>query len=135
WLSSLIIEGKVRQFEQTYLPLRILTFEQGCYEILLRLSEEEDNLLPPGGFIPIAEQFGLTEDIDRWVVRKVIAWSMAQQKANPGWEMPLFCVNLSDAAISNPEFARFVRTELHRTKFAANRLCFEVGELETISNH
>ncbi len=122
-------------FAQKIMPLRTLPFEHGCFEILLRLREEEDNLLPPGGFIPIAEQFGLTEGIDRWVVRKVIAWSMAQQKANPGWTVPLFCVNLSDAAISNPDFARFVRAEIHRTKFAANRLCFEVGELETISNH
>ena len=122
-------------FAQKIQPLRNLPFEHGCFEILLRLREEEDNLLPPGGFIPIAEQFGLTEDIDRWVVRKVINWSMAQQKADPDWVVPLFCVNLSDAAISNPEFARYVRTEIHRTKFPPSRLCFEIDELETISNH
>jgi EAL domain-containing protein (putative c-di-GMP-specific phosphodiesterase class I)/PAS domain-containing protein len=134
-LRALEKEDEFLLYAQKILPLRNHPFEYGCHEILLRLREEEDNLLPPGGFIPIAEQFGLTEDIDRWVVRKVIAWSMAQQKADPEWTVPLFCVNLSDAAISNPEFARFVRTEIHRTKFAANRLCFEVGELETISNH
>jgi EAL domain-containing protein (putative c-di-GMP-specific phosphodiesterase class I)/PAS domain-containing protein len=134
-VRALESENDFLLFAQKIMPLRTLPFEHGCFEILLRLREEEDNLLPPGGFIPIAEQFGLTEGIDRWVVRKVIAWSMAQQKANPGWTVPLFCVNLSDAAISNPDFARFVRAEIHRTKFAANRLCFEVGELETISNH
>jgi len=134
-LRALKSEDDFLLFAQKIMPLRNLPFEHGCFEILLRLREEEDNLLPPGGFIPIAEQFGLTEDIDRWVVRKVIAWSMAQQKTVSGWEMPLLCVNLSDAAISNPEFARFVRTELHRTKFPASQLCFEVGELETISNH
>ncbi|MBX3652267.1 MAG: EAL domain-containing protein [Burkholderiales bacterium] len=134
-LRALEKDDEFLLFAQKILPLRNHPFEHGCHEILLRLREEEDNLLPPGGFIPVAEQFGLTEDIDRWVVRKVISWSMAQQKADPGWTVPLFCVNLSDAALSNPEFARFVRTELHRTKFAANRLCFEVGELETISNH
>jgi len=53
------------------------------------MREEEDNLLPPGGFIPVAEQFGLTGDIDRWVVRKVISWSLQRHKANPGWVMPL----------------------------------------------
>lgn len=134
-VRALESEDEFLLFAQKILPLRNHPFEHGCFEILLRLREEEDNLLPPGGFIPIADQFGLTEDIDRWVVRKVIAWSMAQQKADPGWTVPLFCVNLSDAAISNPDFARFVRAEIHRTKFAANRLCFEVGELETISNH
>jgi EAL domain-containing protein (putative c-di-GMP-specific phosphodiesterase class I)/PAS domain-containing protein len=134
-VRALQSEDEFLLFAQKILPLRSLPFEHGCFEILLRLREEEDNLLPPGGFIPIAEQFGLTEDIDRWVVRKVISWATAKQKADPAWTMPLFCVNLSDAALSNPEFARFVRAELHRTKFAANRLCFEVGELETISNH
>ncbi|MBY0270264.1 MAG: EAL domain-containing protein [Burkholderiales bacterium] len=122
-------------FAQKILPLRDYPFEHGCFEILLRLREEEDNLLPPGGFIPIAERYGMTEEIDRWVVRNVIAWSIKRQQTDPDWVVPLFCINLSESAISNPEFARFVLAELRRTKFAPNRLCFEVGELETISNH
>ncbi|MCW5576947.1 MAG: EAL domain-containing protein, partial [Burkholderiales bacterium] len=134
-LRALEKEDEFLLFAQKILPLRNSPFGQDCHEILLRLREEEDNLLPPGGFIPVAEQFGLTEHIDRWVVRKVISWSMQQLKADPGWTVPLFCVNLSNAAISNPEFARFVRGELHRSKFAAGRLCFEIGELETISSH
>jgi EAL domain-containing protein (putative c-di-GMP-specific phosphodiesterase class I) len=134
-LRALAKEDEFLLFAQMIMPLRHPFPPEGCYEILLRLREEEDNLLPPGGFIPVAEQFGLTGDIDRWVVRKVISWSLQRQMADPGWVMPLFCVNLSDAAISDPEFARFVRAELHRTKFPANRLCFEVGELETISSH
>lgn len=52
-------------------------------EFLLRLREEEDNLLPPGGFIPVAEHYGLTEDIDRWVVRTLLNWSVTQRKAHP----------------------------------------------------
>lgn len=122
-------------FAQKILPLRNHPVEHDSYEILLRLREEEENLLPPGGFIPIAELYGMTEEIDRWVVRNVIAWSMKQQQANPNWIAPLFCINLSESAISNPEFARFILGELRRSKFAPNRLCFEVGELETISNH
>ncbi len=122
-------------FAQRMLPLKNMPFDHGCYEILLRLREEEDNLLPPGGFIPMAERYGMTEDIDRWVVRNVIAWSLEQQQANPGWEIPMFCINLSEAAIANPEFARFVRQELQRSGFPASQLCFEIGELETISNH
>lgn len=122
-------------FTQKMLPLKPLPFDHGCYEVLLRLREEEDNLLPPGGFIPMAERYGMTEDIDRWVVRNVISWSLEQKRKNPGWDIPMFCINLSEAAIANPEFARFVRQELQRTAFPAGQLCFEIGELETISNH
>ncbi len=122
-------------FAQKVLPLKPLPFDHGSYEILLRLREEEDNLLPPGGFIPMAERYGMTEDIDRWVVHNVIAWSMAQKLANPQWDIPMFSINLSEASIINPEFARFVRQELKNSEFPARQLCFEIGELETISNH
>jgi len=122
-------------FAQKVLPLKTLPFDHGSYEILLRLREEEDNLLPPGGFIPMAERYGMTEDIDRWVVRNVVAWSMEQKRLQPQWDIPMFSINLSEASIINPEFARFVRQELKNSEFPAKQLCFEIGELETISNH
>lgn len=128
-------ENQFLLFTQKILSLKPLPFDQGCYEILLRLQEEEDNLLPPGGFIPIAERYGMTEDIDRWVVRRLIAWSMDRLRSDADWQIPLFSINLSEAAIGNPEFARHVRLELQRSGFPAKQLCFEIGELETISNH
>jgi len=122
-------------FAQKVLPLKTLPFDHGSYEILLRLREEEDNLLPPGGFIPMAERYGMTEDIDRWVVHNVITWSMARKIENPQWDIPMFSINLSEASIINPDFSRFVRHELKHSEFPASQLCFEIGELETISNH
>lgn len=122
-------------FAQKMKPLKTMPFDHGCYEILLRLREEEENLLPPGGFIPIAERYGMTEDIDRWVVRNVIGWSLARKRKTPEWDIPMFCINLSEASIVNPEFARFVRQEIQRSAFPAGQLCFEIGELEIISNH
>ena len=47
----------------------------------------------------------------------------------------MFSINLSEAAIVNPEFARFVQQELQHSGYPASQLCFEIGELETISNH
>lgn len=122
-------------FAQKILALKPLPFDQACYEILLRLQEEELHMLPPGGFIPIAERYGMTEDIDRWVVHRLITWSMDRRKNAPDWQIPLFCINLSGASICNPEFANFVRMELQRSGFPAKQLCFEIGELETISSH
>lgn len=122
-------------FAQRIEALKPFPLEHGSYEILLRLREEEDNLLPPGGFIPLAEHYGLTEDIDRWVVRTLLNWSVTQRKAHPKWEIPMFCVNLSASAVANPEFARFVVNELRHTGFPPSQLCFEIGEVETITHH
>lgn len=106
-----------------------------CYEILLRLREEEDNLLPPGGFIPVAERYGMMEDIDRWVVRNVIAWYVERKSGDPAWRAPLFCINLSKAAVCGPEFARFVQYEVRQRNFDARALCFEIEEEEIINQH
>ena len=122
-------------FAQKILSLKSGAPEPDCYEILLRLKEEEDNLLPPGGFIPVAEHYGMLEEIDRWVVRSLIAWCLDKHRSAPGWRMPLFCINLSGASVISPEFAGFVRQELERTDFPARALCFEISEPDAIEHN
>src|SRR6185503_16429390 len=106
-----------------------------CYEVLLRLREEEDNLLPPGGFIPTAERYGMMEEIDCWVVRNLMQWCIDAQRTTPARPIPLFCVNLSEETLRSTNFARFVRNEIDERKFNARSLCFEIGESDIISQH
>jgi EAL domain-containing protein (putative c-di-GMP-specific phosphodiesterase class I)/PAS domain-containing protein len=122
-------------FAQKILPLKRELPDALCYEILLRLREEEDNLLLPGGFIPIAERYGMMEEIDRWVVRNLIEWCVERKRRDSAWRVPLFCVNLSEAAVCSPDFARFVNYELRQHDFSARSLCFEIGEPEIIGQH
>jgi EAL domain-containing protein (putative c-di-GMP-specific phosphodiesterase class I) len=118
-------------FGQRVLPLKVGLRE--CCEILLRLREEEDNLLPPGGFIPAAENYEMMEDIDRWVVRNLLAWLGRKLKSSPGWQPPIFCINLSLSSLSNPEFARFARREIEGSPVPSDSLCFELGDIDAIA--
>lgn len=122
-------------FAQNIRSLKSGSPDRLCYEVLLRLQEEEDNLLPPGGFIPVAERYGMMEEIDRWVVRNLISWCLEQQRSNPAWRIPLYCVNLSEAAVTGPKFAHFVRHELQRPGFNPRSLCFEISEQDIINHH
>lgn len=36
------------------------------FELLVRMRARDGTLIPPGAFIPAAEQFRLMTDIDRW---------------------------------------------------------------------
>lgn len=121
-------------FTQKILSLKSGAPEPDCYEILLRLKEEEDNLLPPGGFIPVAERYGMLEEIDRWVVCRLIVRCLNKLQTSPGWRIPLFCINLSGTSAGSPEFAGFVRHELERTGFPARALCFEISEPDVIKH-
>ena len=134
-LEYALKENQFLLFAQRILPLKRELPDPLCYEILLRLREEEDNFLPPGGFIPIAERYGMMEEIDRWVVRSLIAWCVERKRANSAWRLPLYCVNLSESAVCSLDFARFVSHELRRHDFHARSLCFEISEPEIISQH
>ncbi len=129
-LARALRENEFLLLAQKILPLKTNVAEPECYEILLRLREEEDNLLPPGGFIPVAEHYGMMEEIDRWVIRNLIAWCIGRQQRMPAWQIPMFCVNLFEVTIGNPEFARFVRHELQHLNFPARALCFELSAPE-----
>lgn len=134
-LANALQRNEFLLFAQKILSLKSGAPEPDCYEILLRLQEEEDNLVPPGGFLPVAERCGMLEEIDRWVVRSVIAWCLNKLRTSPDWRMPLFCINLSKASVISAEFAGFVRQELERTDFPARVLCFEISEPDAIKQN
>lgn len=134
-LEHALKENQFLLFAQKILPLKQDLAEPVCIEILLRLREEEDNLLPPGGFIPVAERYGMMEQLDRWVIHNVIAWCQARKRADAAWRVPLCCINLSESAVCSPEFAQFVASEVRQGDFNARSLCFEIGEPEIINQH
>jgi len=122
-------------FAQKIQPLGADVLHPPRFEILLRLQEEEENMVPPGGFIPVAEHYNLMVDIDRWVVRNVMKWALARQRSAPAWQIPVFCVNLSSASLGEPEFALYVKAELALQKFPATRINFEIAEPDVIGQH
>lgn len=115
---------------QRIMALKPRLQDQPFLEILLRLREEEDNMLPPGGFFPVAEALDMLEDIDRWVVRHTITWCAASaEDANA----PMCCVNLSTEALLNPDFSVYVRSQLKKQGVSGSRLCFEITESDAIA--
>ena len=120
---------------QKVLAVKSGASEPQCYEVLLRLKQEEDNLLPPGGFLDVAESVGMMEEIDRWVLRTLLSWGASRLKFNPAWRPPMMCVNVSTAALDNPVFTNLVRDELSHSGFPPRALCFEIDERDIIEHH
>ncbi len=119
-------------FGQTIRALGAAAPYPRCFEILLRLQQEEDNMVPPGGFIPVAEHYGMMGEIDRWVVRNVMTWALARRRIAADWPLPLFCVNMSSATLADPNFSLYVKAELLRQKFPGGNINFEITEPDLI---
>jgi len=96
-------------------------------EILVRMREEEQALLPPGEFLPVLEHFRMMPLLDRWVVRNVLA-HVAQ-----GSRIGCLTVNVSSQALEDAEFMRFVDVALAEHDVSPDALAFEIDESDTLN--
>jgi diguanylate cyclase (GGDEF)-like protein/PAS domain S-box-containing protein len=101
--------------------------QRAHYEILLRLCDEQDQLVLPGRFLAAAERYGLIPEIDRWVVARVFASIMAFAARN-GERAPLLNINLSAASVTSPGLIEFIREQLERHRVDPAMICFEITE-------
>ena len=92
-------------------------------EVLVRLSEEEDALLPPGDFLPVLEHYGMMPELDRWVVRESLRRLSASRA-----DIPRFSINLSPQTIADAAFPHFFADEVEAHGVSADAIVFEIDE-------
>lgn len=102
------------------------------YEVLLRLLNEEGEIVPPGAFLPAAERYNLIEKLDRWVVKNTFELMASNTKFFEN--IHFISINLSGKSLTNPKFLEYILSELNRTKIESEQICFEVTETVAISN-
>lgn len=128
-LISALQNDEFSLYCQAIVPLGSVAPRGTFCEVLLRMNEEEENHLPPGSFLPLAEEHGLLHEIDRWVVRHVLAFASAARKKDA-----VYFVNLSAPTILDPAFALFVRQHLKASRVPDHTLCFELPEADVLAN-
>ena len=96
-------------------------------EVLVRLSEEQSVLLPPGDFLPLLEHYGMMPELDRWVVREAL------RRRARGCEIACFSINLSPQTIADAGFAHFFADELDAHGVSAQAIVFEIDERDAAS--
>ena len=95
-------------------------------EALLRWQHPEHGLVPPGRFIPLAEESGLIVEIGEWVIDRACA-QMAQWRAQQG-EAVRVAVNVSRHGIVSGSLLRTTRDALLRHRIAPRQLVIELTE-------
>ncbi|MCL6594417.1 MAG: EAL domain-containing protein, partial [Alicyclobacillus sp.] len=79
-------------------------------EALIRWMHPQRGLVPPGEFIPMAEESGLIVPIGQWVLREVCR--QLQEWQRQGMPMVRVAVNVSRLQIQSADFARTVQQTL-----------------------
>jgi Amt family ammonium transporter len=106
---------------------------QTHFEILIRMLDEQGQLIPPGAFIPAAERFGLMSEIDKWVVKNIFKMINSSREYIDQNNFS-FAINLSGQTLSDGETLRFITQQLKQYDITKGSISFEITETAAISN-
>ena len=104
-----------------------------AFEALVRWQHPERGLVPPGAFIPLAEETGLIVPIGNWVLREVCR-TLRRWEDELGVDDIPCSVNLSVRHLQQPDLLATVRAALDEHGLAPGRLVLEITESAVMEN-
>ncbi len=106
--------------------------EKFCYEILLRMEDEDGSIIYPDQFIPSAERYGLMEEIDMWVINE----TFKNLAAFPNFlqNIKYVSINLSGYVLSKDNMLEYIVESLKKHHINGEKICFEITETAAVSN-
>jgi diguanylate cyclase (GGDEF)-like protein/PAS domain S-box-containing protein len=111
--------------------IEVATNEIVAVEALVRWRHPERGLLPPGWFIPLAEQTGLIKPLTLWVLDEAL--HQAQRWLQEGIRTRM-AVNLSARLLHDPDLLASVGTLLREAKLGTGMLELEITESAVMTN-
>jgi EAL domain-containing protein (putative c-di-GMP-specific phosphodiesterase class I) len=103
-------------------------------EALVRLQDPERGLVPPGEFIPIAEESGLIIPMGEWILQEACSQLSAWRAAGTVRPDVRVAVNVSARQLSHPDLPRTVADALSSAELPAAALCLEITESAIIQD-
>ncbi len=125
-LQSALKEDKFEIFSQPIIALSGTGHGGPAVEVLLRLRDDENNIVLPQQFIQAAERYQLMAAVDRWMVQATLA--AIGQGAIRLPEGRSCSINISGQTLSEGAFLEFVVDCLDHSQVDPQQICFEVDE-------
>jgi diguanylate cyclase (GGDEF)-like protein/PAS domain S-box-containing protein len=94
-------------------------------EALIRWIEPDGTMVPPGDFIPLAEELGLIEHIGDWVVRELVYQVLAWRELDIDLDVGF---NLSPRQFWQPDLAERILTQIRVGNIDPAKIVVEVTE-------
>jgi EAL domain-containing protein (putative c-di-GMP-specific phosphodiesterase class I) len=130
-INNALEDGRFEIYRQVILPLQ--RPDPGLhYELLLRMRDEAGKIVSPDQFIAAAERYGLTPNIDRWMIEHALRWLVSE--ADEREKLSLCSINLSGQSLGDDKFLPFVIDHFHRSGIDASKICFEITETAAIAS-
>jgi diguanylate cyclase (GGDEF)-like protein len=102
---------------------------QDSYEILVRMLDEKERVIPPNIFLPAAERYKLIYKIDHWVIKNAIH-AMATIQDQFKW----VSINLSGQTVAHKDSFNVIKESIKKSNINPSKICFEITETAAITN-
>lgn len=131
-INQALEDNRFTLFAQSIVPMNESPEDGLHYEVLLRMVDPVEGLIPPGVFLPAAEEYDLISKLDSWVIENVLLYL----HENPDHldHVWLCSINLSGPSMTQEGFLNSIIEQLDRYHIPPEKICFEITETAAISN-
>jgi len=130
-VTGALQEDRFRIYCQPIVALSPKKAESLHYELLIRLTDPQGDLIMPASFIPAAERYGLMTSLDRWMISTAFNSYDDTFGSESGVQI---AINLSGNSLNDDSLLDFVKGEFTKTEVDPTNVCFEITETAAISN-
>jgi diguanylate cyclase (GGDEF)-like protein len=102
------------------------------YELLLRMTDDDGQLLPAASFIKAAERSGMVQELDRWVVGRALELMAERQRVG---EPVSLHVNLSGASLTDISVLEYIERRLDEGDADPARCTFEITQTTRVEDY
>lgn len=133
-IQQALKDNRMTLFWQPIVPVDGPPFRTVSIEILVRMLPEESGseAIAAASFMPAAERYFMTTQIDRWVMSATLEWMASNREIVE--QLERVNVNLSGRSLGDQRFLEFLDRIFRQHVRLLPRLCLEVTETALISN-
>lgn len=102
------------------------------YEVLLRMRGDNDKIIFPDAFLPLANEFGMSSSIDLWVLNHTMKYMDKTRDSQPEQR---FAINLTPASICRSDMAKIIKNMLIQHGILPEQIILEVTETDELTNN
>jgi len=103
------------------------------YEILVRMLDENEQLILPGNFMSAAERYQMMSTLDRWVINRTLN-ELGNADNMLEVNLASFSINVSAQSLTDDDFVDYVAQCIVESGVSPEVLCFEITETAVVRN-
>ena len=117
-------EAGFNRFKLVYQPLISLHADnKERYEVLLRYEDSSSQLLLPNTFLPQARLDNKTEDLDKWVISRVL-----EQMHQAGKNNRILFIHVDASTLANLNMLSWLSAKLKKFRVSTDQLVIQISE-------